>query len=136
MPSGTPRHEEMRAFMDVNILMGIHQKPQTSMYWSTVPFLANSGIQSVFPHERFEALSRYLHLNNSQVQPERRQPNYDALYKLRPLISIYKAAFLDRLIRWLDLSVDEAMVKHKGSTVDDKGQPLPLLSQWCNGSTI
>jgi len=84
------------------------------MYWSTDPFLGNSGIQSVFPRERFEALSRYLHLNDSQVQPQRGQPDYDALYKLRPLISICRAAFLDRLVPGLALSVDEAMVKYKG----------------------
>ena len=109
-----PTTPEMKALIGVNILMGIDQKPQTSMYWSTDAFLGNSGIQSVFPRERFEALSRYLHLNDSQVQPERGHPGYDALYKLRPLISLCKVAFLDCFVPGLALSVDEAMVKYKG----------------------
>ena len=48
------------------------------------------------------------------MQPQRGQPEYDALYKLHPLISVCKAAFLDRFISGLDLSVDEAMGKYKG----------------------
>ena len=49
--------DEIRAFVGVNIIIGIDKKPQISTYWSTDPYLGNQGIQSVFPQERFEALS-------------------------------------------------------------------------------
>ena len=58
--------EEIKAFLGVNIIMGIDQKPAIPHYWSTDPYLGNPGIQSVFPRERFEALNRYLHLNDSE----------------------------------------------------------------------
>jgi len=50
--------EEMRAFIGVNILMGIDQKAEIAHYWSTDEFLGNVGIQRVFPRDRFECLTR------------------------------------------------------------------------------
>ena len=50
--------EEMKAFIGVNIMMGIDQKPEISQYWSTDEYLGNVGIQRVFPRERFEHLTR------------------------------------------------------------------------------
>ena len=79
---------EMRAFVGVNILMGIDQKPELSHYWSTDDFLGNAGIRRVFPRDRFESLCRYLHLNDSAQQPARDEPGYDPLYKVRPLVDM------------------------------------------------
>ena len=50
--------EEMKAFIGVNILMGIDQKPEIASYWSTDEFLGNVAIQRVFPRDRFEHLTR------------------------------------------------------------------------------
>lgn len=50
--------EEMKAFIGVNILMGIDLKPEIDSYWSTDEFLGNMGIQRVFPRDRFEHLTR------------------------------------------------------------------------------
>ena len=50
--------EEMRAFVGVNILMGIDQKAEIAHYWSTDDFLRNVGIQRVFTRDRFEFLTR------------------------------------------------------------------------------
>ena len=80
--------EEMMAFVGVNIIMGIDHKPEISNYWSTDEYLGNEGVKKVFPRERFEALTRYLHLNDSEAIPGRDQPAYDPLYKVRPLIRL------------------------------------------------
>ena len=61
--------EEIKAFIGVNIIMVIDQKPAIPHYWSTDPYLGNPGIQSVFLRERFEGLNRYLHLNDSEQMP-------------------------------------------------------------------
>jgi len=50
--------DEMRAFIGVNIIMGIDKKPTIYQYWLTDPFLGNPGIQSTFSRDRFEALCR------------------------------------------------------------------------------
>ena len=50
--------EEMKAFIGVNILMGIDPKPEIASYWSTDELLGNVGMQPVFPQDRFEHLTR------------------------------------------------------------------------------
>ena len=50
--------EEMKAFIGVNILMGIDPKPEIASYWSTDEFLRNVGIQRLFPRDRSEHLTR------------------------------------------------------------------------------
>ena len=106
--------EEIKAFLGVNIIMGIDQKPAIPDYWSTDPYLGNPGILSVFPRERFEALNCYLHLNNSEQMPGHDHPAYDPLYEIRPLIDNCQHNFRDRYVPGKDVSVDEGMVKYKG----------------------
>ena len=106
--------EEIRAFIGINIIMGIDQKPAIAHYWSTDPYLGNAGIQSVMPRERFEALYRYLHLNDSDAMPGRDDPEYDPLYKIRPLITLCQQNFRDRYVPGRNMSVDESMIKYKG----------------------
>jgi len=48
--------EEMRAFVGVNVIMGIDQKPELCNYWSTDEFMGNVGIQRVFTRDCFESL--------------------------------------------------------------------------------
>ena len=69
--------EEIKAFLGINIIMGINQKPALTHYWSTDPYLGNQGIQSVMPRKRLEALNRYLHLNDFEQMLGRDDPAYD-----------------------------------------------------------
>ena len=106
--------EEMRAFVGVNVVMGIDQKPELCNYWSTDEFLGNVGIQRAFTRDRFESLCRYLHINDSQQQPARNDPRYDPLYKVRPVLDMCQHTFLEQYIPGREVSIDEAMVKYKG----------------------
>ena len=40
-------------------------------YWSTDEFLGNTSIQKVMSKNWFEEISRFLHLNDSTLQPQR-----------------------------------------------------------------
>ena len=66
------------------------------------------------PRERFEDLTCYLHLNDSEQMPDRDDPAYDPLYKIRPLIDTCQQNFRDRYIPGREMSVDEGMIKYKG----------------------
>ena len=48
---------EMRAFMGINIIMGINNLPEADMYWSGNSFLVNAGIQNVMSCNRYQKLS-------------------------------------------------------------------------------
>ena len=106
--------QEIRAFIGINMIMGIDRKPSIAHYWSTDPFLGNQGIQSVMPRERFEALCRYIHLNDSTRMPGRDDANHDPLYKLRPLVDMCQRNFKECYTPGRYLSVDEGMIKYKG----------------------
>ena len=63
---------------------------------------------------RFELILRFLHLNDSQTQPQRGQTGFDKLYKIRPLLNLLTANFRDNYTPSQFLSVDESMISFKG----------------------
>ena len=80
--------QELRAYFGICIIMSINNLPRIAMYWSTDPFIGNTGIQSVMARNRFEELSQYLHFTNSETEPPRGDANFDRLFKIRPILSI------------------------------------------------
>jgi hypothetical protein len=104
--------EEVKAFIGVNIIMAIHKKPAVYLYWSSDPFLGNPGIQAVFSRDRFEALTRYMHLNDSSLSQPRGHPHYDPLYRIRPLLQLCTHNFRHEVVPGQYLSLDEAMIKY------------------------
>ena len=93
--------EEMRAFVGVNVIVGIDQKPELCNYWSTDEFLGNVVIRA-FMCDRFESLCRYLHINDSQKQPARNDTIM--LYKVRPVLDTCQHTFLEQYIPGKEVS--------------------------------
>lgn len=73
---------EMRAFLGINILLGIQQQPCLEMYWSSDPFYANAGVQRTMKCNRFQKLVQYFHVSDREAEPERGIDGYDVLYKV------------------------------------------------------
>ena len=54
----------MKAFIGINIIMGITKLPQVALYWSSDDFFGNQGIKkvmtnAVFSRERFTTVTAY-----------------------------------------------------------------------------
>lgn len=106
--------QELRAFIGMLILMGIHQLPTLKCYWSSDPILRVDTVADVMPASRFKKIVENLHLNDNTKQLPRKDINYDKLHKLRPLLDhlnyvidkVYKASSR--------YSIDESMIKFKG----------------------
>ena len=105
---------EIRAFMSVNIMMGIKRLPAMWCYWSTNPAYGCQWISSTMPQTRYLKLSQYLHIRDNHNMPPRGQPNFDSLYKLRDLLDLLPTSFRAAYRPAQDLSVDEAMIGFKG----------------------
>ena len=73
---------ELKAYFGVCIIMGINSLPSTADYWSADQYIGNMGIQKVMTKNCFEEINCFLHLNNSAVQPQQGEDNYDCLYKV------------------------------------------------------
>ena len=63
---------------------------------------------------RFELILRFLHLNDSQIEPQRGQPGFDKLYKIRSLLELILPAFKDNYTPVQFLSIDESRKAFKG----------------------
>lgn len=95
-------------------LFGIKQLPATRLYWSKDPLIGVPAVQKVMSRNRFDKLSKYLHLNNNTNQVPREEPAHDKLFKVRPVLDRVVQCCRMELQPQKDLSVDEAMIKFKG----------------------
>lgn len=69
----------MKAFLAVNILMGVKTLPSYRGYWSPRTELRDNCISKVLSRERFLRLLGHLRVNDNAVMPARGSPNYNNL---------------------------------------------------------
>ena len=99
--------EEMRAFVAINMAMGInHQSPEYKDAWSVDPIVRNGFISSVMSRTRYEKLSQYMHCSMAANEVAG-----DKLAKVRPIITICEQSFARCFVPSENISVDEAMIR-------------------------
>ena len=100
----------MKAYLGIYLVMEINNFPRIAIYWSSDPFVGNSGIQNGVTKNRFGELSQYLHFSNLATEPQRGEENFDCLCKVRALLS----GVLENAQKAFDpsknLSIDEGMI--------------------------
>lgn len=101
---------EIRAFIGMNFIMGIVKVPSYRDYWSNVPYLHNKLISQLMTVNRFGWLLSHVHLNDNILLPGRNSPNFDKLYKVRPLLDKIQENFDPSC----SLAIDESIIKFKG----------------------
>ncbi|XP_066933930.1 uncharacterized protein [Clytia hemisphaerica] len=104
--------EELRKVIGIILYMGIPKLPNRRMYWS--PFTRVPIIADAMTRNRFEEILAILHFNDNEEMPDRSSPDYDRMYKLRPLIDHLNKAFLEAVMPETCQAVDEQMVPFKG----------------------
>jgi len=105
---------EMKAYLGMNIYMGINKLPGYKDYWSKNNFIGNEGIKSVMTVRRYEKLTEYFHVSDRAAEPGRGVQNYDKLYKIRPVLEMAKHNFKNNYKPSMNLAIDEAMIKWTG----------------------
>lgn len=106
--------EEMKAYLGILIMMGLNPLPDMELYWSNDPFYNNPEISKVMPIKRFKKITENLHINDNEKEPDRSSPDYDKLYKLRPMIEELNEVYQQETANSSQQSIDECMVKFKG----------------------
>ena len=89
---------EIRAYLGVLILMGIHSLPRDEMYWSCDDRLGVPGISKVMPLKKFKKLLEYVHLCDNDNLPDPADVNRDRLFKVRKLIDMANKTFLAKSV--------------------------------------
>ena len=119
---------EVKLFIAINIMMGLHICPRIELYWSTDEELNVPAISKLMSRTRYEKINQYLHLNDRTHQIPRGQPGYDALFKVRPAIDAMLQKFPHHYKPGREISIDEAMIKFSGRVHIKqymKGKPTP-----------
>lgn len=106
--------EELRAWLGVIIFMGFHSLPSMRLYWSRDENFHCERIARVMSIKRFLKILGYLHLADNSQMPARGDPNFDRLYKVRPLLDYFGEKFKISFSPSRYVSIDESMVAFKG----------------------
>lgn len=115
---------EMKAFLGMIILMGLHPLPTIDLYWSSDPFFRVAEIASVMTCKRFKKVLENLHLNDNSKIPPRGAPQFDKLYKVRPLLELLNTACQRSAKTTTSQSIDESMIQFKGISTLKQYMPL------------
>ncbi|XP_070546976.1 piggyBac transposable element-derived protein 4-like [Ptychodera flava] len=107
--------DEMCVFLGVSIAMGILRKPDLDQYWSTNEILYTPFFPKCMSRNRYELILQCLHFNDNQsIITDREAPNFDPLYKIRPVYDIITQRFREVYTPTKCLSLDEAMIPWRG----------------------
>ena len=105
---------ELKAFIGINLIMGINRLPNYALFWSNDDFFGNQGIKRVMSKNRFEEISKYLHFSDSTKEPARGAENFDRLYKVRTVIDYVRSRCENNFKPTKNISVDEGMIAFRG----------------------
>ncbi|CAJ0946553.1 unnamed protein product [Ranitomeya imitator] len=94
--------------------MGIVKKPELRQYWSTDILYQTPIYGMVMIRKRFEAIHKFLHFrDNTDILPCD-DPNFDRLFKIRPVIEHFSNKFAEVYIPQREICVDESLIHFKG----------------------
>jgi len=105
---------ELKRYVGICVYSSVIQVPKVRDYWST--HLGFAPIYNALSQKRFEAIRAVLHFNNNEDMLPRADPNYDRLFKLRPLVSYLNNQF-GKIPYSRDLSLDEQMCSTKARNI-------------------
>lgn len=125
-PTSTKKHylewsdtteQEMMKFLSTLLLMGHIDKDNIKEYWSTDHIIETPYFRKVFSRDRFLLLLRYLHFENNDNPPDKTDPDYDRLWKVRSIFELLNKAYKDNCDPGENLAVDEVIVSFKGRVI-------------------
>lgn len=103
---------EMKRFVGILLYLAVVKIPTYRMAWASNFKLAAVG--NALARNRFEKIKQFFHLNDNSKQPQKGTPNYDKLYKVRPMLDIIKKQFND-ISQEEYQSIDEQIIAYKGN---------------------
>jgi hypothetical protein len=85
---------EIEGFLAATILMTIIVLPAIRDYWTHERMYGQKQIKSIFSRNRYRCLLSTIHLvDNETAATDRNSPDFDRLYRVRPMINILNDNF-------------------------------------------
>ena len=127
--------EEIKTFIAVHILMGIHTLPELQHYWSSDNLLGVPAVANLITKTRFKKLTENIHCNDNTKAVPRGETGYNRLHKLRPVIDALNSRLKEVYIPSSVMAVDESMVPFKGRSSMKQYMPMKPVKRgykvWC-----
>ena len=105
---------DMKKFLVILLIMGRTPQPSMDCYWNQNEWFSSNLISSLMPLVRFQQILRFLHFVDNNQAPDKTNPAYDRLWKIRPLVDMMRTRFRQEAVLSQALSFDEIMVPYKG----------------------
>lgn len=103
---------EIRAYLAINIIMGIRKLPRITNYWNSDERFGDEYVSSIMTRTRFLKLSQYSYVRDTSHTPVHGEPNFDPLFEIRLLIDCVQNT--DKTFYKPGRSIEESMVGYKG----------------------
>ena len=127
--------EEIKTFIAIHILMGIHTLPELRNYWSSDNLLGVRAVANLVTKTRFKKLTENIHCNDNTKAVSRGEAGCDRLHKLRPVIDDLNSCLKEVYIPSCVMSVDQSMVPFKGCSSMKQYMPMKPVKcgykGWC-----
>lgn len=120
---------EIRAFIGVLIAAGLHSLPEIRMCWSSDPLFRIQPVADVMSRSRFMKLLGNLHVADNSQAPGRLHPDFDKLYKIRPLLTFMNDKFACSAVQSSSQSIDESMILFKGRSSIRQYMPMKPIKR-------
>ncbi|KAL8588964.1 hypothetical protein ACOMHN_065746 [Nucella lapillus] len=108
---------EMKRFLGLVLLMGIVKLPTIALYWSRRVLYRFGVFSSVMTRNRFQLILQFLHFHDNATMPGPNDPNYDRLYKIRPVVDHLHEKFQEVYEPRQAVCVDESLLLWKGRLI-------------------
>ncbi|KAL8567072.1 hypothetical protein ACOMHN_027499 [Nucella lapillus] len=108
---------EMKRFLGLVLLMGIVKLPTIALYWSRRVLYRFGVFSSVMTKNRFQLILQFLHFHDNATMPGPNDPNYDRLYKIRPVVDHLHEKFQEVYEPRQAVCVDESLLLWKGRLI-------------------
>lgn len=96
---------EFRAYLGLQILMGLQSMPHMQDFWSHDPLISSTIFSQTMSWDRFDAITSALHFIDNGAD----HPAVDRLWKLRPVIDALDKQFSSIFVPNKLISVDEIL---------------------------
>jgi hypothetical protein len=132
--------DDIKAWIGLCIIMGIHQLPQLQNYWSSDPLLGFPAVSKVMSSKKFKKITEVIHVNDNTTNPPRTEATHDKLHKVRPLIEKLGTRLTALYKPSGTLSAYESMIPFKGRSSMKQYMPMKPVKRgykvWCLADAV
>ena len=118
--------QELFSFLGINMIMGFHELPSWTDFWSCEPGLSVPFVSNALPRNLFAQILSNIHVSDNAAMPNN---STDKLYKLRLMINQLNLNFVKLYNVSHHVSVDESMILFKGRSAIKQYNPMKPIKR-------